>query len=310
MLLIAPILQVILFLSIASSFAVLNPAGSIGSKATAQDGACIKPDGLCAQAPCCKDSGLECQLDGHGIHFCKYEKDNATPTTRSTLDTFYEILLAFGGRAATVLNNLAHQSKHQEFGEAFGMKIEVSLRLGGETITAKESCSKAGSSCDFHKGEHCCPSLVCYMSRSSSMSECRPPSDVKSEDEETLDVLRKPYLSLEQNSNLNSNMDSESLEPEEEKKEEAKKWDFLEVIKMPPRLDDITALPKCKPMNMKCNPISGIRVCCPDLDCIQVGPAYEDFGCRQALEDQGKEGAATSPYNEKIGGKSQWFLGG
>lgn len=106
------------------------------------------------------------------------------------------------------------------------------------------------ASCDFYKGEYCCPSLVCYMSRSTSTSECRPPSDVKSEDEETLDVSRKPYLSLELNSNLNSNID-ENLEPEEEKKEEANKWDSLEVIKMPPRLDDLTELPKCKPMNSK-----------------------------------------------------------
>ncbi|TGO22502.1 hypothetical protein BPAE_0165g00170 [Botrytis paeoniae] len=309
MLLIAPILQVILFLSIASAFAVLNTAGSIGSEATAQDGACIKQGDLCAQAPCCKDSGLKCQLDGYGIHFCEYEKDNAPSITRSTLDIFHEILRGFGEMASTVLNTLAHQSKHQEVGEGAGMKIEVSLRLGDETITAKETCSKAGSSCEFHKGEHCCPSLVCYMSRSSSISECRPPSDLKSEHEETLDVLRKPYLSLEQNLNLNSNMD-ESLESDEEKKEEANKWDFLEVIEMPPRLDDITELPKCKPMNMKCNPISGIRVCCPDLDCIQVGPAYEDFECRQALEDQGKKEATTSPYKEKIGGKLQRFLGG
>ncbi|TGO47470.1 hypothetical protein BCON_0276g00100 [Botryotinia convoluta] len=309
MLLIAPIFQVILFLSIASSFAVLNPAGSIGSKATAQDGACIKQGGLCAQAPCCKDSGLKCQLDGYGIHFCEYEKDNAPPTTRSTLDTFYEILLAFGGMASTVWNTLAHQSKHQEVGEGVGMKIEVSSRLGDEIITAKETCSKAGSSCDFHKGEHCCPSLVCYMSRGSSISECRPPSDVESEDAETLDVLRKPYLSLKQNLNPNSNTD-ESLEPKEEKKEEANNWDLLEVIKTPPRLDDITELPKCKPMNMKCNPISGIRVCCPDLDCIQVGPAYEDFECRQALEDQDKKEATASSYKKKSGGKSQWFLGG
>ncbi|TGO39277.1 hypothetical protein BHYA_0057g00450 [Botrytis hyacinthi] len=147
------------------------------------------------------------------------------------------------------------------------------------------------------------------MSRSSSTSKCRPPSDVKSEDEETLDVLRKPHLSLEQNLSLNSNMD-ESLEPEEEEKEEANKWDFLEVIEMPPRLDDVTELPKCKPMNMKCNPISGIRVCCPDLDCIQVGPAYEDFECRQALEDQDKEEATASSYKKKNGDKSQWFLGG
>ncbi|KAF5878142.1 uncharacterized protein Bfra_000309ib [Botrytis fragariae] len=309
MLLIAPILQVILFLSIASSFAVLNPVGSIGSKATAQDGACIKQGGLCAQARCCRNSGLECQLDGYGIHFCENENENAPPITRSILDTFHEILRAFGDRASAVLNTLAHQSKHQEVGEGVGLKMEVSLRLGDEVITAKETCSKAGSSCDFHQGEHCCSSLVCYTSRSSSISECRPPSDVKSEDEETLDVLLKPHLSLEQNSNLNSNMD-ESLESEEEKKEEANKWDFLEVIEMPPRLDDINELPKCKPMNMKCNPISGIRVCCPDLDCIQVGPAYEDFECRQALGDWGKEGATISTYKEKSGGKSQWFLGG
>ncbi|KAF7906606.1 hypothetical protein EAF00_000885 [Botryotinia globosa] len=309
MLLIAPILQVIFFLSIASSFAVLNPAGSIGSKATAQDGACIKQGGLCAQTPCCRDSGLTCQLDGDGIHFCEFEKDNAPPITRSTLDAFREISRAFGKMASTVLNTLAPQSKHQEVGEDIGMKIEVSLRLGDETITAKESCSKAGSSCDFHKGEHCCPSLVCYMSTSSSISECRPPSDVKSEDEETLDILRKPYLSLEQNLDLNSNMDS-SLEPEEEKKEEANKWDFLEVMKSPHRLDDITELPMCKPMNMKCNPIGGIRVCCPDLDCIQVGPAYEDFECRQALEDQDKVEATASSDKKKSGDKSQWFLGG
>ncbi|KAF7958990.1 hypothetical protein EAE96_002510 [Botrytis aclada] len=311
MLLIAPIFHVIFFLSIASSFAVLNPAGSIGFKATAQDGACTKLGGLCAQTPCCKNSGLTCQLDGHGIHFCEDEKDNAPPITRSTLDNFHEILRAFGGRASTVLNTLAVQSKHQEVGEGVELKIEVSLRLGDETITAKETCSKSGSSCDFHKGEHCCPSLVCYMSRSSSTSECRPASDVKSEDEEILDVLRKPYLSLEQNlnSNSNSNMD-ESLEPEQEKKEKADKWDFLEAIKMPPRLDDITELPKCKPMNMKCNPISGIRVCCPDLDCIQVGPAYEDFECRQALEDQNENEATASSYKEKSDGKSQWFLGG
>ncbi|TGO09185.1 hypothetical protein BTUL_0176g00210 [Botrytis tulipae] len=269
MLIIAPILQVIFFLSIASSFAVLNPAGSIGSKATAQDGACIK------------------QGDGYGIHFCEFEKDNAPPITRSTLDAFREISRAFGKIASTVLNTLAPQSKHQEVGEDVGMTAEVSLRLGDETITAKESCSRAGSSCEFHKGEHCCPSLVCSMSRSSSISECRPPSDVKSEDEETLDVLRKPYLSLEQNLNLNSNID-ESLEPEEEKKEEANKWDFLEVMKSPHRLDDITELPKCKPMN---------------------SPAYEDFECRQALEDQDKEEGTASSYKKKSGGKSQWFLG-
>lgn len=109
-------------------------------------------------------------------------------------------------------------------------------------------------SCDFHKGEHCCSSLVCHTSRTSSISECRPPSDVKSEDEETLNVLRKPYLSLEQNLNSNSNTD-ESLEPKEEKKEEESKWDFLEAIKMPPRLDDITELPRCKPMNSKLLPL-------------------------------------------------------
>ncbi|KAM0182751.1 hypothetical protein ACHAPF_000997 [Botrytis cinerea] len=79
---------------------------------------------------------------------------------------------------------------------------------------------------------------------------------------------------------------------------------------MPPRLDDITELPKCKPMNMKCNPISGIRVCCPDLDCMQVGPAYEDFECRQALEDLDEEEATASSYKEKIGSTSQWFLDG
>ncbi|THV54651.1 hypothetical protein BGAL_0022g00070 [Botrytis galanthina] len=309
MLLIAPILQVIFFLSIASSFAVFNPAGSIGSKATTQDGACIRQGGLCAQAPCCKDSGLKCQLDGYGIHFCEFEKENAPPISRSALDTFHEAFRGFGERASTVLKTLALQSKHQEVGEDVGMKIEVSLRLGDESIAAKESCSKVGSSCDFHKGEYCCPSLVCYMSRSTSTSECRPPSDVKSEDEETLDVSRKPYLSLEQILNSNSKID-ESLEPEEEKKEEANKWDSLELIKMPPRLDDITELPKCKPMNMKCNPISGIRVCCPDLDCIHVGPAYEDFECRQALEDRHKVEATASSYKGESGGKSQWFLGG
>ncbi|ATZ46296.1 hypothetical protein BCIN_01g09200 [Botrytis cinerea B05.10] len=309
MLLIAPILQVILFLSIASSLAVLSPAGSIGSKATAQDGTCVKQGGLCAQSSCCKNSGLACRPDGYGMHFCEHEEGSALPITRSTLDTFHEILRALGGRASTVLNTFALQSEHQEVDEGVGMKIEVSLRLGDETITARKTCSKAGLSCDFHKGEHCCSSLVCHTSRTSSISECRPPSDVKSEDEETLNVLRKPYLSLEQNLNSNSNTD-ESLEPKEEKKEEESKWDFLEAIKMPPRLDDITELPKCKPMNMKCNPISGIKVCCPDLDCMQVGPAYEDFECRQALEDLDEEEATASSYKEKIGSTSQWFLDG
>ncbi|KAF7894441.1 uncharacterized protein EAF01_009892 [Botrytis porri] len=310
MLLIAPIFQVILFLSIASSFAVLNPVGSIGSKATAQDGACTKYGGLCVQAPCCKNSGLTCQLDGYGIHFCEYQDDDGPPITRSTLDTFHEILRTFREKASMVLNTLALQSKHEEVGEGVGMEIEFSLRLGDETITAKETCSEASSSCDFHQGEHCCPSLVCYLPRSSSMGECHPPFDSKSEDEEILDVLRKPYLSPKQNLkfNLNSNVD-ESLESEEEKKEEANKWDFLKVIEMPPRLDDITKLPKCKPMNMKCNPISGIRVCCPDLDCIQVGPAYEDFECRQAMETQYAKEITASLYKKKNGGKSQWFLG-
>ncbi|TGO86712.1 hypothetical protein BPOR_0282g00080 [Botrytis porri] len=226
---------------------------------------------------------MEHAPNGYGIHFCEYQDDDGPPITRSTLDTFHEILRTFREKASMVLNTLALQSKHEEVGEGVGMEIEFSLRLGDETITAKETCSEASSSCDFHQGEHCCPSLVCYLPRSSSMGECHPPFDSKSEDEEILDVLRKPYLSPKQNLkfNLNSNVD-ESLESEEEKKEEANKWDFLKVIEMPPRLDDITKLPKCKPMN---------------------SPAYEDFECRQAMETQYAKEITASLYKKKNGGE-------
>lgn len=78
------------------------------------------------------------------MHFCEHEEGSALPITRSTLDTFHEILRALGGRASTVLNTFALQSEHQEVDEGVGMKIEVSLRLGDETITARKTCSKAG----------------------------------------------------------------------------------------------------------------------------------------------------------------------
>ncbi|KAA8577034.1 hypothetical protein EYC84_007050 [Monilinia fructicola] len=160
------------------------------------------------------------------------------------------------------------------------MKLESYLKLGDEIITAKNECSKAGSSCDILKGEYCCPSLVCYKSEAQSLS---------------------------------TTSEEQTEQKKEEKMREANKWNFLQMIEIPPRLDDITELPKCKSINMKCNPITGIRVCCPDLDCIQIGPAFEDFECRKTRRDQLDEEEIIygSKYqDEKEGGKLQRFLDG
>lgn len=63
---------------------------------------------------------------------------------------------------------------------------------------------------------------------------------------------------------------------------------------------------------MKCNPISGIRVCCPELDCIQVGSAFEDFECRKAsgVRDEERKTVKSTYEKGRSGGRLQWFLGG
>ncbi|KAF7878832.1 hypothetical protein EAF04_000035 [Stromatinia cepivora] len=259
-----PILQTILFSTLVTSFAVSNPFGKIGAKALALQGECAKQGGLCAHAPCCKNSGLTCRLDGHGMHFCEFGNQNASPSPRSTLDTFHEIFQKFRERASASadLDSYPIPPRHQENGEG-GDDVEVVISPNEQGINIKVE-----------------------------------------------DVLPRPYLSLEQT--LTSKIDEQTKtgKGNEHKKEEVNKWDFLKVIEMPPRLDDITELPKCKPVNMKCNPIRGIRVCCPELECMQVGPAYEDFECRKAPGDRDEKKVMASSDEEKSDGKLQWFLGG
>ncbi|KAG4028224.1 hypothetical protein MFRU_023g00610 [Monilinia fructicola] len=316
-----PIFVITIFSTLAVPFAAPGPPANVVAKTIALEGEYTEQGGLCAHATCCENSGLTCRVDGHGMCFC----ESHNPFPRSTLGTLYEIFQNFRGRASSVVNSFSISPMHRLGNEVMGededttaqvnvktdMKLESYLKLGDEIITAKNECSKAGSSCDILKGEYCCPSLVCYKSRGSGTSECHSPVDERSEDEEILDVLRKPYLSLEQS--LSTTSEEQTEQKKEEKMREANKWDFLQMIEIPPRLDDITELPKCKSINMKCNPISGIRVCCPDLDCIQIGPAFEDFECRKTRRDQLDEEEIIygSKYqDEKEGGKLQRFLDG
>lgn len=89
------------------------------------------------------------------------------------------------------------------------------------------------------------------MTRSSGRSECRfleKGTNGKSEDEEILNVLRVPHRSLEKMV-LNDNSLNENKKEEKAEEMGGDRWDSLKVIKMSPRLDDITELPKCKPIN-------------------------------------------------------------
>ncbi|KAI9650256.1 hypothetical protein NHQ30_000269 [Ciborinia camelliae] len=292
------ILQTVIFSTLVSSFAVPDPTRNIVAKAIALQGECTQQGGLCAHVPCCKNSGLTCRVDGHGMHFCEF----GNPSPRSTLSTFHEIFQKFRETASPNLGSFPIPPRHQsdkEFidedetvivqnEERIDMNLDNHLKLGDGVIATQDTCSEVGSSCDFHKDEHCCPSLVCYTARGSDISECRFPVDGISEDEQM-------------------------EHKKESKKEGVNKWDFLEVIEIPPRLDDITELPKCKSINMKCNPISGIHVCCPDLTCMQVGPPFEDFECKKALSGDGNEKKKVTAwaYEEgENGGNLQWFLDG
>jgi len=192
------------------------------------------------------------------------------------------------------------------------MKLDNYLKLGNEVIRAKNTCSKAGSSCDFHKGEHCCPSLACFTTRGSDKSECRvsvvDETDGGTADGEILSVLRRPYLSLEQA--INSKINEQLRKEEEEEKEEGEdeKWE-LRIIAIPPRLDDMTELPKCAPVNVRCHPLSGITACCLDLTCMQIGLGLEEFECRRA-PDENKKVMLSTYEDEKSSGRLHWFLGG
>ncbi|KAB8302173.1 hypothetical protein EYC80_005620 [Monilinia laxa] len=291
------ILMIAIFSTLAIPLAAPDPHANFVAKAIALEEECMN-QGHCVHAPCYKNSGLECRVDG--MRFCEFDN----PPRRSTLSTFFEIFQNFRARVFSDVNSFPIPPTHQLGDEVMGededtttqlkvkidMKLESYLKLGDEIIAATNRCSKAGSSCDILEGEHCCPSLVCYKSRGSGAGECHSPVDERSEDEEILDVLRKPCLSLEKT--INTMSDEQTEQKKDEKIKEANKWDLLQMVEVPPRLDDITELPKCKSINMKCNPIN--------------------FECRKARRDELDEKKITSGTkyeDEKYGGKFQRLLG-
>jgi len=98
-----PILRAIVFSTSVFSFAVPDHlrinTGNADTKLTTRAGECVKQGGLCAHAPCCKDSSLTCQGDGHGIYFCELE----ILPSRSKFETFYETLQKFRDTTSSYL---------------------------------------------------------------------------------------------------------------------------------------------------------------------------------------------------------------
>ncbi|ESZ95328.1 hypothetical protein SBOR_4262 [Sclerotinia borealis F-4128] len=243
---------------------------------------------IALQGECTKQGGSISH--SHGIHICEFVSVHDGPAPKSMRDTFHEIFRKFGNKERAYLN----------LDSSFILPTRT--QLGDGVI-------------DEEKG---------VIAQSYGTSD----------DEEMLAVLRQPDLSSEQTTHSKSKIDEQTeREQEKEKEKEEKKknkegvnkWEHLQMIKIPSRIDDVTELPKCKPININCNPNTGINVCCPDLSCMQVGPAFGDldldFKCREKGSGDGDgdavaDGEDREGGNEKDsgliyeGGKRQWVLGG